>query len=61
MNIGDIMEVHYGPDREIRMEYQGNKHFNYKVLQTVNTKFECGDLVHVPLLKKENHWWDGTS
>lgn len=48
MNIGDIMEVHYGPDREIRMEYQGNKHFNYKVLQTVNTKFECGDLVHVP-------------
>lgn len=57
---GDIMEIHYGPDRKLRMKYRGDYFFNYKVVQTVNTRFEYGDLVHVPPLKEGEpiNGWD---
>lgn len=51
MSSGDIMEIHYEPDRILRMEYRGDYFFNYKVVQTINTRFEYGDLVHVPPFK----------
>jgi len=48
---GDIMEIQYGPDRKLRLEYRGNFHYNFRVVQTINTKFEYDDLVHVPFIK----------
>ncbi|MBM6806613.1 hypothetical protein H6A24_08910 [Bacteroides caecicola] len=52
MHKGDIMEIQYGPDRKLRLEYQGNVHFNFKVVQTINTMFEYNDLVHVPFIRE---------
>ena len=51
MHPGDIMEIKYGPDRKLRLEYRGNGHYNFRVVQTINTRFEYGDLVHVPFIK----------
>lgn len=48
---GDIMEIQYGPDRVLHLEYRGNFHFNFRVVKTINTKFEYGDLVHVPFIR----------
>lgn len=52
MNHGDILEIQYGPDRKLRLEYLGDQHFNYKVVQTINTLFKYGDIVHVPDIKE---------
>ncbi|MDN0078974.1 hypothetical protein QVO32_06050 [Bacteroides gallinaceum] len=52
MHKGDVMEIQYGPDRKLRLEFQGNAHFNFKVVNTVNTMFEYGDLVHVPFIRE---------
>lgn len=51
MHPGDIMEIKYGPDRVLHLEYRGNVHYNFRVVQTINTRFEYDDLVHVPFIK----------
>lgn len=60
MHPGDIMEIKYGSDRVLHLEYQGNVHFNYRVVRTINTKFEYGDLVHVPFIRENEplSGWD---
>lgn len=52
MHPGDIMEIKYGPDRVLHLEYRGNVDYNFRVVQTINTKFEYGDLVHVPFIRE---------
>ena len=52
MQLGDIVEIQYGPDRKLRLEYRGDVHYNFRVVQTINTMFEYGDLVHVPFFKE---------
>lgn len=52
MHLGDIIEIKYGPDRVLHLEYRGNLDFNFRVVRTINTKFEYGDLVHVPFIRK---------
>lgn len=52
MHPGDIMEIKYGPDRVLHLEYRGNVDYNFRVVRTINTKFEYGDLVHVPFIRE---------
>lgn len=52
MHLGDIIEIKYGPDRVLHLEYRGNLDFNFRVVRTINTKFEYGDLVHVPFIRE---------
>lgn len=51
MHKGDIIEIKYGPDRKLSLVYRGDTHYNFQVKKTSNTKFEPGDLVHVPFIK----------
>ena len=48
---GDTLEIQYGPDRKLSLVYRGDTHYNFRVKKTSNTKFEPGDLVHVPFIK----------
>lgn len=51
MQPGDTLEIQYGPDRKLSLVYRGDTHYNFQVKKTSNTKFEPGDLVHVPFIK----------
>lgn len=51
MQSGDTLEIQYGPDRKLSLVYRGDTHYNFQVKKTSNTKFEPGDLVHVPFIK----------
>lgn len=48
---GDTLEIQYGLDRKLSLVYRGDTHYNFQVKKTSNTKFEPGDLVHVPFIK----------
>lgn len=60
MHLGDILKIQYGPDRELGLVYRGDTHYNFRVMQTINTMFEYGDLVHVPFIKvgEPLHGWE---